>query len=167
MFTRGSYCSFAGVLDRLVPSETQFRPQNLDPRLPVSPNQAKLQGGPPPAQAQSRNVSVASSVQVQGAAGPGLASIISGIAAGLGTDRSLVKITKIQQTVRSNITYRSAGSAQPSSAGDQAAEFQVALANMLGAGVGGARVLPRELCGPLNTFQPSRDPSTGWHRRRR
>ena len=30
MFTRGSYCSFAGVLDRLVPLETQFRPQNLE-----------------------------------------------------------------------------------------------------------------------------------------
>ena len=29
------------------------------------------------------------------------------------------------------------------------------------------RMFTRELCGPLNTFQPSRDPSTGWHRRRR
>ena len=32
MFTRGSCCSFVGVLDRLAPSETQFRPQNLEPR---------------------------------------------------------------------------------------------------------------------------------------
>ena len=36
MFTRGSYCSFAGVQDRLVPSKTQFRPQNLAPRFDVS-----------------------------------------------------------------------------------------------------------------------------------
>ena len=32
MYTRGSYCSFAGVQDRLVPSETQFRAQNAEPR---------------------------------------------------------------------------------------------------------------------------------------
>ena len=33
MSIRGSYCRFVGVLDRLVPSETQFRPQNLEPRF--------------------------------------------------------------------------------------------------------------------------------------
>ena len=32
MFTRGSYNSFAGVLDRLVPSKTQFRPQTAAAR---------------------------------------------------------------------------------------------------------------------------------------
>ena len=31
MFTRGSYCSFVGVLDRLAPLETQFRPQHFEP----------------------------------------------------------------------------------------------------------------------------------------
>ena len=31
--TRGPYYSFAAVLARLAPSETPFRPQNLDPRL--------------------------------------------------------------------------------------------------------------------------------------
>ena len=35
MFTRSSNCTFAGVLDRLVPSETQFCPQNLEPRIEV------------------------------------------------------------------------------------------------------------------------------------
>ena len=34
MVTRGSYYSLAGVLARLVPSETQFRAQNPDPRTP-------------------------------------------------------------------------------------------------------------------------------------
>ena len=34
MSTRGSYCSIAGVLDRLVPSETQFRP-GTKPRAQV------------------------------------------------------------------------------------------------------------------------------------
>ena len=33
LFTRGAYFSFEGVLDRLVPSDSQFRPQNLEPRL--------------------------------------------------------------------------------------------------------------------------------------
>ena len=33
MCTCGAYCRFADVLDRLAPSETQFRPHNLDPRL--------------------------------------------------------------------------------------------------------------------------------------
>ena len=32
MFTRGPYYRFSDVLDQLVPSKTQFRPQNLEPR---------------------------------------------------------------------------------------------------------------------------------------
>ena len=33
VLTRGSCCSIADILDRLVPSESQFRAQNLEPRL--------------------------------------------------------------------------------------------------------------------------------------
>ena len=44
MFIRGSYCSFAGGQDRLVPSETQFRPQNLEPRIEEAEDEEDCKG---------------------------------------------------------------------------------------------------------------------------
>ena len=42
--TRDSYCSFTGVLSRLVPMEIPFLPQNGDPRVPLLASMCMTQG---------------------------------------------------------------------------------------------------------------------------